>query len=276
MNLNNIWVHDFGKFKMVLDSTDKDISEQIKNFGWYKDEMITTQVFEKYLKPKMTVLDLGANVGFYTLLARSRVGPKGKVFTFEPSPQNANLIRKSLEKNFFDNVIVVEAAVADIVGRAPLYLAPDYISEHSLLDYYSSDPNVSQNKIDVKLITIDNYLEENAADMKVSFIKMDIEGSETRALKGMKMTLNENEHLILITEFWPNGFYLAKSTPKKYLESLKKFGFKIFHIDEFEKKVYPVTVKTMIGIAKFRIKNHVEKNKEAKYEDWYTNLLCIK
>jgi len=271
MDLQSIWVHDFGKFKMVLDKNDKDVSEQIKKFGWYKDELIETEVFEKYLKPGMTVLDLGANIGFYTLLARSIVGPKGKVIAFEPFPHNANLLGRSLKENLFANVIVVQAAISDAVGKTFLYLSPDFISEHSLLDYDKS----SQKKIEVEVLTVDDYLEK-MGNFKVDFIKMDIEGSETKALKDMKNTLKKNKHLILVTEFWPNGFYLAKSTPKKYLEDLKKIGFKIFHIDEFKQSVYPVNPDEMVKIAEFRIKNHVEKNKETKYGDWYTNLLCIK
>lgn len=107
---------------------------------------------------------------------------------------------------------------------------------------------------------------------------MDIEGSESKAIKGMKRILKENKSLILITEFWLSGFYLAKNTPEKYLKTLEKLGFKIFHVDEFEQKVYPVTIDKMMEIADFRIKSkvEVEKIKFTGCGDWYTNLLCIK
>src|SRR3972149_5492657 len=90
----------------------------------------TTKVFEQYLKPGMIALDLGANIGFYTMLARSLVGPEGEVFAFEPSPDNTNLIRASVKENSFENVVVVEDAVADMVGKTTLHLSPEYISEH--------------------------------------------------------------------------------------------------------------------------------------------------
>ena len=65
------FIHDFGSFKMVLDKTDKDMSEQIARFGKYKDEEIQSSLMRKHLRQGMTVLDIGANIGFYTILARS-------------------------------------------------------------------------------------------------------------------------------------------------------------------------------------------------------------
>jgi FkbM family methyltransferase len=273
MQSENTFVYDLRKFKMVLDKTDRDGSEQIMNSGWYKDEVVTADIFEKYLKSGMIVLDLGANIGFYTLLASSLVGPKGKVFAFEPSPYNTNLIRASVKENSFTNIVIVEAAVFDHVGKATLYLSPDYISEHSLFDYnYSSGPHASVKKIEVKTTTIDHYLENNVGSLKADFIKMDIEGSESRALEGMKKVLEFNKHLIIVTEFWFNGFKHDKRNPRNFLENLQKLNFKIHHIDEFEQRVYPVSIDEMIEIAESKVKNHIEKNKE----DWYTNLLCIR
>lgn len=121
MNLRNTWVHDFGKFKMVLDKNDVDISKQVKEFGWYEDEKFESKVFEAHLKPSMAILDLGANIGFYTIFARSVVGEQGRVFAFEPFPANANLIRASIKENSFTNVIL-EAAVSDRMGKATLHL----------------------------------------------------------------------------------------------------------------------------------------------------------
>ena len=277
VRLENTMTYNLGKFKMILDNKDKDISKQIKDFGWYIDEQLTTNVFKEYLKPGMVVLDLGANIGFYTMLARSLVGPRGKVFAFEPSPHNVGLIKASAKTNHFDNVTIIEAAVADKVGKATLYLAPDYITEHSLHDYYENPkPNAKQNQTIVRVTTVDSFLKKQVGNMKIDFIKMDIEGSETKALKGMKETLQKNDRLILITEFWINGFYLSNSTPEKYLKAIQKFGFKIYFIDDFKQSVYHVSIKQLLEIAKFRIKNQIERNKFAKYGDWYTNLLCIK
>lgn len=73
----------------------------------------------------MTFLDLGANVGFYTFLARSIIGEKGRVFAFESYPRNAELVKASIRENNYNNVTLVEAAVSDKDGKASLYLSPD-------------------------------------------------------------------------------------------------------------------------------------------------------
>lgn len=271
------WVHNFGKFRMVLDKDDIDISKQVKEFGWYQDEKFESKVFEAHLKPDMTVLDLGANIGFYTVLARSVVGQEGRVFAFEPFPDNADLVRASVKENSFTNVIVVEAAVSDKVGKTTLYLSPDACSEHSLLNLnfqHSLDSTV--NKIEVQVVTVDDYLERNVGNLKVDFIKMDVEGSESRAINGMKKVLDSNKHIVLMTEFWPNGFKEDKKNPRDFIETLYQLNFKIHNIDNLAQKVEAVTVDEMMQIADFRSKNIPKQNKVMQTWGWYTNLLCIR
>ena len=277
MKLENTWIHNFGKFKMVLDENDTDVSDQIRESGWYDDEKMEIQIFEKYLKSGMTVLDLGANVGFYTMLSRSIVGENGRVFAFEPSQRNANLIRASIEENSFTNVKVVEAAVSDKIGISTLYLSPNQNSAHSLLnlDFKYDKSSEIEKTADVKVITIDDYLEKNVGDFKVNFIKMDIEGSESNAIKGMKKVFDENEHLILVSEFWPNGFLKNNKNPKDYLEMLAGLNFTINHIDELQGQVYPVSVKQLMEIANAR-KETAEQNKETQFWGYYTNILCVR
>jgi len=277
MELENTWIHDFGKFKMVLDENDSDVSNQIREYGLYEDEKLEIQTFEKYIKKGMTVLDLGANVGFYTMLSRSLVRENGRVFAFEPSSRNANLIRASIEENSFTNVKVIEAAVSDEIGVSKLHLSPNLNSGHSLLNLdFKYDKNWEGEKTaDVKVITIDDYLEKKVGDFKVDFIKMDIEGSEFRAIKGMKRVFDANEHLILISEFWPNGFLKNNKNPKDYLEMLAGLNFTINHIDELQGKVYPVSAKQLIEIANSR-KEIAEQDKDTRFWGYYTNIICIR
>lgn len=105
---------------------------------------------------------------------------------------------------------------------------------------------------------------------------MDIEGAESRALYGMKKTLKENKHLTMISEFWPQGFNNSDSNPLDFLEMLSSYDFTINHIDEYQNKVYPVTVNEMMFIVDDRIKNVTEKAKETQSGGWYTNILCVK
>ena len=105
---------------------------------------------------------------------------------------------------------------------------------------------------------------------------MDIEGSESNALDGMAYTINRNETLMLVTEFWPQGLENSGANPKEFLEKLDSFGFKIRHIDEYHQRSYPVTISEMLQIMHDRQSNPVEKAKEIQSGGWYTNLFCIK
>jgi FkbM family methyltransferase len=261
---------------MLLDKNDHDFARQVKYLGNYSTESLETRVFSKYLKPGMRVLDLGANIGYYTLLASIKVGKNGKIIAFEPSPQNLKLIKASLKKNSISNVVVVEAAVSDFVGRSSFHLSPYYNSEHSLFDYHYSSGNLNNTDvITIDVTTVDKILGE-LSDFRVDLIKMDIEGSESNALKGMKKMLEENEHLVLITEFWPKGFENAKNDPKDFLKKLEECNFKIHYIDETKDKVYGVTSGEMVDIMKKNMNSSAEKTKMIQSGGWYANLLCVR
>jgi FkbM family methyltransferase len=292
MTLDNTFVYNFGKFRMVLDKHDTDVSRQIQEHGWYVDERLDIEVFQKHLKTGMTFVDLGANVGFYTFLARSIIGQKGRVFAFEPYPRNAELIRASIgENSFHNNVTLVEAAVSDKNGKASLYLSPDDSTENSLLDLEFRYDGVQKEEglrrkgqqekraITVDVVTVDDYFEKKVGDTKVDFIKMDIEGSEYRAFKGMSnKVLRDNDRMILMLEFWPNGFRKDNHDPYEFLETLAKSpgggGFDIQLIDNIKQEVYRVGVEEMKRIEKSRMDDLGTQNEFMKIWGWYTNLLC--
>ena len=85
-------------------------------------EPFETELFEQALAPGMVVFCLGAHIGYYALLAARRVGPRGRVYAFEPSPENFRLLVKNVEANGYRNVIPVPKAVSNVTGRATLYL----------------------------------------------------------------------------------------------------------------------------------------------------------
>jgi FkbM family methyltransferase len=280
MTLDNTFVYNFGKFRMVLDKHDPDVSRQIQEHGWYVDERFDIEVFQKHLKTGMTFVDLGANVGFYTFLARSIIGQKGRVFAFEPYPRNAELIRASIgENSFHNNVTLVEAAVSDKNGKASLYLSPDASSENSLLDLefrYDDDAKKEEGlgrkgqqekrAITVDVVTVDDYFEKKVGDTKVDFIKMDIDN---------------DDRMILMLEFWPNGFRKDNHDPYEFLETLAKSpegggGFDIQLIDNIKQEVYRVDVEEMKRIEKSRMEDISTQNEFMKIWGWYTNLLCTR
>ncbi len=270
------WIHDFGKFKMVLSKDDDDISPQIEEFGWYEDEKFETKIFEKHLKKGMSVLDLGANIGFYSLFARSIVGESGRVFSFEPFPGNIALLRESIRQNNFTNVFATESAVSDRSGTSTLYLSPDACSEHSLLDLdFDYDETPMEKTIQVQVTSVDEYFAKNHPDAKIDFIKMDIEGSESRALEGMQKTLKQNQKISIMTEFWANGFREDGLDPKDFLDRLVGLGFELYHIDAYHHKLLQRTPSEIMNVEKTS-QDLIAQNEVMQEAGWYTNILCVR
>jgi len=265
---------------MVLDKKDVDVSMQIHKEGWYVDEKFDIEVFQQNLKSGMTLVDLGANVGFYTILGRSIVGKTGRVYAFEPFPRNAELIKASVKENSFENVSVVQAAVSDRNGNRILHLSPDANSEHSLLDldfhYGKVNATVKEKSINVNVRRLDDYFKNEVHDLKVDFIKMDIEGSEYRAFEGMQEILKSNRKIVLMTEFWPNGFRKDNRDPYEFLERIITTGFRINIIDNLSQKAYGISPEELKRLEKKRCMNAQAQNDVMRVWGWYTNLICMK
>jgi len=189
-------------------------------------ERFETSLFKKIVKEGNTVLDIGAHIGYYTLLARNLVGEEGKVFAFEPSPENFNLLKKNIDVNGYGNIITINKAVSNRLGKA------QFSPTISTLDYTN---NIEEKLITVDTITLDEFF--NNYSSKIDVIKMDIEGSEGKAFEGMFNLLEKNKDIIIITEYCPHRLKNLGTKPKNYLDMLEEHGFIIYHINEDEKRL---------------------------------------
>jgi len=189
-------------------------------------EKFETDLFKEVVGEGMVVIDCGANIGYYTLLAARLVGDKGKVFAFEPEPSNYALLVKNIEANGYGNVVPARKAVSDRTGSIKLSLADDP-SGHSLGRIAQEH---ARGVIAVDSITLDKFLGQNITPVDV--IKMDIEGAEMRAIEGMNNVIRQNPELKIITEFCPAYLERCGSTPASYFNKLKSHGFKIYAMDE--------------------------------------------
>lgn len=148
----------------------------------------------QFLKSGMTVLDIGAHHGLYTLLASNRVGPHGRVFAFEPSPRELRRLRWNLLLNRCRNVSVVPFALGCSEGTAEFFVCLGQETGcNSLRPPVVNEP---VSKVEVMTTTLDHYLERVGID-KVDFVKMDVEGAELDVLKGASRLLNNSKPLIL-------------------------------------------------------------------------------
>ncbi len=151
----------------------------------------TIKIFKSYIKPGDTVLDIGANIGYLTLLAAKQTGLGGKVYAFEPETENFRLLRKNTEVNGCSNVIAVNKAVADKDGPLKLYINPTFAPGHKT--------GTGEGGVEIEGIALDNFIKE-----KVDFIKIDIEGGEYTALRGMEQILSKNPSVKMILEYKKN------------------------------------------------------------------------
>ena len=202
---------------------DTDVSLSLIVHGcWEKYE---TQVFRKIVKKDMVVVDIGAHIGYYTLIAAELVGLKGKVFAFEPDPDNYNLLVKNIKLNGYTNIISVKKAISNKTGKAKLFMSSKNKSSSQL---YHADS--LRESIVVDVTTLDEFFKDY--DGKVNLIKVDIEGAEMAAFQGMANLIRKNDDLAIFTEFCPRTLRRTGSSPEEYLSKLEDMGFKIYHIDE--------------------------------------------
>jgi FkbM family methyltransferase len=148
-------------------------------------EPAVQRAMEAHLKPGDVFYDIGANVGFLSLLGAKLVGPKGHVYCFEPLPSITPLLARNLDQNGFFNYDIIEAAVSDHCGTA--YLATDRGEARATLT-----PNTAST-IAVSLVTLDELDLPRAA-----LIKIDVEGTETHVLSGMTRVMREQQPTLII------------------------------------------------------------------------------
>lgn len=237
--------------KMFLDSKD---SLNLSLHGIYEE--FETELIKREIKKGDVVFDIGANIGYYTLIFAKLVGENGKVFAFEPDPTNFSLLKKNVEINGYKNIILIQKAVSDKSRKLRLYLCEDNKGDHRIYD--SGDGRKS---VEIESIKLDEYFKDSK--QKINFIKMDIQGAEWRAVSGMTNLLQQNKSLKIISEFWPGGLKRSGVAPIKYLELLNKHGFKLYEINEQNKKLDPVNIKELLKTYTIEKEN-------------FTNIFCIR
>jgi FkbM family methyltransferase len=152
---------------------------------------------ERFLQPGMTVLDLGAHQGLYTLLASKRVGPTGRVISFEPSPRERRALRLHVWLNLCRNVTIEGMAVGEREGAATLYVVEDAIAGCNSLRPPAVASEISPVCVDVT--QLDGWLENHGIE-RVHFIKLDVEGAELDALKGATRLLERRPRPVVLAE----------------------------------------------------------------------------
>jgi len=245
--------------KMYVNTEDTGVASQL--LAGMEYEPFETELVKKLLKKNMSVVNIGANIGYYTLIAANSVGPNGKVYAFEPEPKNFKLLVRNIKKNDFKNILPIQAAVSDKKGTLKLFLDKSNLAAPSLAEQNTSKKN---GFVEVETNSLDNFLEKYNKGFNVDLIQIDAQGSEGLILAGAKKIIG-NHNLKIIMEFWPYGLHNMGTNALDLLKRIESYGFEIGLIDETNK-----------CISYLQPEKIVEMCKNSKNGMHYVNLLLEK
>ena len=180
-----------------------------------------TRWMQSNIRTGSSVLDIGANIGYYTVLLASLVGPQGSVTACEPDPVNATLLHRTITENGFTQVHVIQAAVADHVGRGTLYQDEAWHGVHSLAAENIVNPG--DRRAEVETVTIDSLSAEHGFD----FVKIDAQGAEGQILRSATRLLVQ-PHATVLIEVWPRGLGVFGNTIADVTEPFRQHDFLSF------------------------------------------------
>jgi len=210
--------------RLLLDPEDMGMSRALL-LADGKWEAGQTEVLRSLLREGATFVDVGANIGYYSVLAARIVGPRGRVFAFEPSPRNFAFLERNVTANFHRNVALISKAVSDCCGTTQFEIDPASSGTHRV-----SVSGARPNSILVETTSLDEYFV--AGDVRIDLIKMDAEGAEPLILAGMQRAIKRNPNLILVTEFSPVAILDLGHSPEGFLNDLRDSGFAIHPISD--------------------------------------------
>jgi len=214
-----------GKYKLYVDTSDDSIAPCLLMDGVWEGWI--TVALLRIARPAMTVVNVGANVGYYAILVGDIIGPAGKVYAFEPQSALATLVRKSARANgLYDRVDVQPWAVGDSDQEAVVLLHAGGQNGYTFVQDAQEAHHVVRGTTAKRArhVKLDTVL---PADQAVDLLIMDCEGSEERVWDGMQAVLDRSPKLQVLLEFTP--MFLAD--PMRFAKKLISRGHQMFEID---------------------------------------------
>ena len=197
-------------------------------------EPFKMELFKEAIKPQMVVVDVGAYVGYHTVLASRLSGPQGKVYAFECDPRNYRFLVHNVKLNNCTNVAATPRAVGDKAGVMTFSLEEDPATSN--FGHHGARALLSE----VECASLDEMLGGQPVDV----VKMSIQGGECRALQGMEKTLARQAKVLLFVECSPATLRHAGASVDALLGQLHQLGFSVQVIDENERRLKAVGEET--------------------------------
>jgi FkbM family methyltransferase len=221
-------------YRLFLDADDPGISRQLIRLGEREPEQ--KWILERELEPGMRALDLGANIGYYTVMMARLVGPGGRVYAVEPFPANFDLLGRNVRRNAISERTELErVAIARADGEMPLLIS-DRSNWHSLHPP-EVDPAVSwqrkycrtmKGSVPVRTRALAGYLAERPP---LDLMRMDIEGYETEILRAvLALPVELSRRLRILFETHPEFYQPRRNDPRPVLEALCSNGYVVKYL----------------------------------------------
>jgi FkbM family methyltransferase len=183
-----------------------------------RSDRAVIRLVTRLVRPGDRVADVGANVGFYSRLLARLVGESGRVYAFEPDDLNFSRLRERAGQ--FPQLHTVHAAVADVPGSRTLYRSPRLNVDHRA---YATDDRREQVTVDA--VSLDSYFA--SPEEPLHFVKMDIQGGEYAALRGMRSLVARSPDLKILMELWPFVHDRFGEGTDALLALLTSWGFEV-------------------------------------------------
>jgi len=213
---------------------DKYVGELIASTGQY--EPYESELLLKNIKAGDIVIDVGANIGYYTLLFAKKVGENGKVYSFEPDPISFAILEKNIQDNKFSNVEAFNIALSYKQEHLSLFISTENLGDHRLYD----DHKIKRKKTKVVATTLDLFFTgKEFKKNKISLIKIDTQGYEPFITKGAK-ELIKNQKPTLFFEYWVYGYRQSRGNYKNMIAFLEEQYEILTFIDEENETTFPV------------------------------------
>lgn len=205
----------FNGQKMYVDTRDVSVAPHLMIDGHWEPEI--SHVFRSLIQPGDTVLDVGANFGYFGLLAGSVLDKtKGRIHFIEANPTLLPYLRKTLAVNGLSTFATVSnVGIADVEGELEFNVLEDYWGSSSFSDEMVRDASIASKRT-VQTTTLDQYCSQHGL-RTIDVVKLDVEGYEERAYRGMTQVVATSPGLTLLVEFTPRAY----DAPAAFLAQLR-------------------------------------------------------
>ena len=193
------------------------------------------RAFQQVVKPGMVVLDIGANIGMFTLHAARLVGLHGKVYSFEPAPRVFEILKDNVQVNGLLETGVIEFRQMAAWDRAGTARMTVYEADSGRSTLFPGDRQGRE--IEVTTVALDAALN---AQQRVDVVKIDAEGAEPRILRGMRRIIGRNPGIVIFIEFAPVHLRRAGVEPIHFLDEIASMGLSIRQVDDVTGELRPI------------------------------------